>query len=92
MGRPEMAGKHKNPTTQVCGLRRLRRTGVVIWSSSSSLVGVCTMMVAGIESQGLNPIDLKMGQNDPIRGFRGFGIFSWVLGLDPHLAPKTRLI
>ena len=24
MGRPEMAGKHKNPATQVCGRRRLR--------------------------------------------------------------------
>ena len=24
MGRPEMAEKHKNPTTQVCGRRRLR--------------------------------------------------------------------
>ena len=25
MGRPEMAGKHKNPATQVCGCRRLRQ-------------------------------------------------------------------
>ena len=25
MGQSEMAGKHKNPTTQVCGRRRLRR-------------------------------------------------------------------
>ena len=40
----------------------------------------------------LKPIGLKMGQNDPVRGFEFFGIFSWVLGLDPHLAPKTRLI
>ena len=34
----------------------------------------------------------EMGQNDPVQGFPVFGIFSWVLGLDPHLAPKTRLI
>ena len=52
----------------------------------------CTVLLAGIDSHGLNPIGLKMGQNDPIRGFRVFWIFSRVLGLDPHLAPKTRLI
>ena len=64
MGWPEMAGKHKNLTTQVGGRRRLCRpdpgksgggwpenfTGVVVWSSSSSLSGACTVVVAGIGS------------------------------------------
>ena len=105
MGWPEMAGEHKNPATQVCGCRRLRRpdpgasgggwlenfTGVVVWSSSSSISGAFTVVVAGIGSH--DPIGLKMGQNDPIQGFRVFfAIFSRVLGLDPHLATKTRLI
>ena len=63
MGWPEMAGKRKNPVTQV-GRPRLRRpdpgafgggwpenfTGVVIWSSSSSLSGACIVVVAGTGS------------------------------------------
>ena len=66
MGRPEIAEKHKNLATQVGGRRRLRIsdpgasggswlenfTGVVVWSSSSSLSGVCTVVVAGIGSHG----------------------------------------
>ena len=66
MGWPEMAEKHKNPATQVCGCHRLRRpdpgasgggwpenfTGVVVWSSSSSMSGACTIVVAGIGSHG----------------------------------------
>ena len=66
MGWPEMAEKHKNPTTQVGGRRLLRRpdsgasgggwpenfTGVVVWSSSSSLSGECTVVVAEIGSHG----------------------------------------
>ena len=52
----------------------------------------CTVVVVGIGSEGSNPIGLKMGRNGPVRGFRVFGIFSLVLGLDPHLEPKTRLI
>ena len=66
MGWPEMAEKYKNPTTQVSGCRRLRRpdksasgggwpenfTGVVVWSSSSSLYGACIVVVAGIRTHG----------------------------------------
>ena len=66
MGRPEMAGKHKNPATQICCGRRLRGpdpgasgggwpgnfTGVVVLSSSSSLAGACTVLVGGIGSHG----------------------------------------
>ena len=63
---PEMAEKHKNPVTQVCGHRRLRQPdpgasgggwpgnfiAVVIWSSSSSLAGAYTVLVAEIGSHG----------------------------------------
>ena len=56
----------KNPATQVGGRRRLRRpdpgesgggwpenfTGVVVWSSYSSLSGACIVVVAGIGSHG----------------------------------------
>ena len=66
MGRPKMAEKHKNLATQVGGRRRLgwsdpgasgggwqeNFTSVVVWSSSSSLSGVCTVVVAGIGSHG----------------------------------------
>ena len=66
MGRPEMAEKHKNLATQVGDGCRLCRPdpsasgggwpenfiGVVVWSSSSSLYGVCTVVVAGIGSHG----------------------------------------
>ena len=66
MGWPEMAEKHKNPVTLVGYRHRFRRpdpgasgggwpgnfTGVVVWSSSSSLDGACTVMVAGIGSHG----------------------------------------
>ena len=66
MGWPEMAGKHKNPATQVGGRRRLCRpdpgvsgggwpenfTDVVVWLSSSSLSSACTEVVAGIGSHG----------------------------------------
>ena len=66
MGLLEMAEKHKNPATQVGGRRSLRRpdpgasgggwpenfTGVVVWSSSSSMASACTVMVAGIGSHG----------------------------------------
>ena len=66
MGWPEMAEKHKNPATQVCGCRRFRWpdpgasdggwqenfTGVVVWSSSSSISGACTVVVAEIGSHG----------------------------------------
>ena len=66
MGWPEMAKKHKNSATQVGGGRRLRRpdsgasggdwpenfTSVVVWSSSSSMSGVCIVVVAGIGSHG----------------------------------------
>ena len=90
MSQPEMGGKHKNPATQVWDRRRLRLpdpgasgggwprnfTGVVVWSSSSSLADTCTVLVAGIGSHGLNPIGLKMGQNDLVRGFLVFEIFS----------------
>ena len=89
MGRPEMAEKHKNPVTQVGGSRCIRWpdpgssgggwpenfTGVVVWSSSSSMSSACTVVVAGIGSHGRNLIGLKMVQNDPVRGFRVFGIF-----------------
>ena len=40
----------------------------------------------------MKPDRPKNGQNDLVWGFRVFGIFSWVLVLDPHLATKTRLI
>ena len=41
----------------------------------------------------LKPNRPKNGSKRPSSGFSGFfGIFSLVLGLDPHLAPKTRLI
>ena len=63
-GRPGKAEKHQNPATQSGGRRSLRRpdpgasddgwqgnfTSVVVWSSSSSLTGVCTVVVAGIGS------------------------------------------
>ena len=41
----------------------------------------------------LKPDRPKNGSKRPSSGFSGFfGIFSQVFGLDPHLAPKTRLI
>ena len=55
MGWPEMAEKHKNPTTQVGRLPDpcasgggwpKNFTGVVVWSSTSSLADACTVMVA----------------------------------------------
>ena len=63
-GRPGMAKKHQNPTTQSgrrCRFRRLdpsasgcgwpgNFTDMVIWSSSSSLADACTVVVAGIGS------------------------------------------
>ena len=65
-GLPKIAEKHKNPKTQVSGRRHLRRpdpdasgggwqenfTGVVIWSSSSSLSSACIVVVAEIGSHG----------------------------------------
>ena len=41
---------------------------------------------------GLKPDRPENGSKRPVRGLRVFGIFSRVLGLDPHLEPKTRLI
>ena len=66
MGRSGMAEKDQNPVTQSDGRPRLRRpdpgasncdwprnfTGVVVWSSSSSLADTCTVVVAGIGSNG----------------------------------------
>ena len=40
----------------------------------------------------LKPDRPKNGLKRSIRGFWVLGIFSLVLGLDPNLAPKTRLI
>ena len=74
-------------------------TDVVIWSSSSSLVGACIMVVVGIDSHDCNLNDLKMGQNDPVRWSRFWGDFSRVLelkmsvlGLGFHLSRKARFI
>ena len=60
MGWPEMAGKHKNPATQVRrpdpgasgGGWPKNFTGVVVWLSSSSISGACTVVVARIDSHG----------------------------------------
>ena len=40
----------------------------------------------------LKPDRLENRSKRPSSRFSGFRIFSWVLGSDPHLAPKTRLI
>ena len=66
MDRPEMAGKHKNPATQVCDRRCLRWldpgasgdgwpgnfTDICVSTSSSSLAGACIVAVAGIGFHG----------------------------------------
>ena len=94
MGCSEMAEKHKNPTTQVCGCRRLCRsdlgasddgwpetfTGVVVWSSSSSISRVYS---SGGQNQlpRLKPDRPKNGSNIGVFGFfldflSGFGVVS----------------
>ena len=104
MGWPEMAGKHKNPATQVCGCRRLRRPDPGAsgggWPENFTGVLVLFLHFRRMYSSGgrnrlprLKPDRPKNGSKRPSSGFSGFfGIFTRVLGLDPHLAPKTRLI
>ena len=60
---------------------------------------VCARVMAGIVSHGQNPIGLKTGRNDPVRGSRILGSFSRVLelkmsvlGLRFYLAGKTMFI
>ena len=104
MGWPEMAEKHKNPATQVCGYRCLRRPDPGAfdggWPENFTGVVVLLLHLRRVYSSGgrnrlprLKPDRPKNGSKRPSSGFSGFfGIFSLVLGLDPHLAPKTRLI
>ena len=113
MGRPRMAGKHQNPATQGGRRRRLRRpdpgafgggwpgnfTCKIASLCSSSLAGACARVVAGDASHGQNPFGLQMGQNDPVRCSRFWGVFSRalelkmsVLGLGFSLARKTMFI
>ena len=113
MSRLGMTEKHQNPATQGGGGRHLRRpdssssgcgwpgnfTGKIASSCSSSLAGACARVVAGDASHGQNPFGLQMGQNDPVRCSRFWGVFSRalelkmsVLGLGFSLARKTMFI
>ena len=94
MGRPRMAGKHQNPTTQGGGRRRLRRpdpgvsgggwprnfTGKNASPCSSSLAGACARVVASDASHGQNSFGLQIGQNDPVQCSMFWGVFSRAFG------------
>ena len=113
MGRPGMAEKHQNPTTQGGRCRRLRWpdsgvsgdywpgnfTGKIASPCSSSLASACARVVAGDASHDQNLFGLQMGQNDPVRCSRFWGVFSRalelkmsVLGLGFSLSHKTMFI
>ena len=113
MGRPRIAEKHQNATTQSGGRRCLRLpdpgasgggwpgnfTDKIASPCSSSLAGACERVVADDASHGQNPFGLQMGQNDPIRCSKFWGVFSRtldlkmsVLGLGFSLAHKTMFI
>ena len=95
MGRPRMAGKHQNPATQGGFLHRLRPPDPgascggwpgncidkIASPCSSSLAGACARVVVGDTSHDQNLFGLQMGQNDPVRCSRFWGVFSRALEL-----------
>ena len=81
MGLPGMVGKHLNLATQSGGGWPGNFTGKIASPCSSSLANVCARVVAGDASHGQNPFGLQMGQNDPVRCSRFWGVFSRALEL-----------
>ena len=95
MGWLGMVEKNQNPTTQGGGRRRLFRpdpgasggcwpgnfTEKITSPRSSPLASACARVVASDASHGQNPFGLQMGQNDPVRCSRFWGVFSKALEL-----------
>ena len=104
MGRPGMAGNEENRQPKVAAAAAFAlpiqaRPTEVASPCPSSLAGACARVVVGIVSHGQNPIYLKTGQNDPVRGPQVLENFSRVLelkmsvlGLGFYLARKTRFM
>ena len=99
MGQPGMAGKHQNPATQGGGGWSGNFTSKIASPCSSSLANACARVVAGDASHDQNPFGLQIGQNDPVRCSRFWGVFSraldlkmGVMGLGFYLACKTKFI
>ena len=93
MGRPGMAGKHQNPTTQGGDCRLLRRpdpggsgggwpinfTGKIASPCFSSLASACARVVVGDTSHGQNSFGLQWVKTTQfgVQGFEEFSLGLW---------------
>ena len=91
-------GRRPDPAAS-CGGWPRNFTGKIASPCSSSLAGACARVVAGDGSHGQNPFGIQMGQNDPVRCSRFWGVFfralelkMSVLRIGFSLARKTMFI